>query len=193
MENNLIKQAWELAEHDIDYQNYQENMMLLEGRSGEHFKDVIMKRVKLKYANGNFSSEDMRNWTIPTSYGINKSGLYWRTTKLNEFVKDIVTSYNVHMISTDILKELALNEFEDSYTTNDDTWMDEKDKEICFSELFDDCFNYAHGIGSVLLKAVKDDEEKYSIDIMDMMRYGLHTEYWREGMIPNGSVRMTGY
>ena len=30
-------------------------------------------------------------------------------------------------------------------------------------------------------------------DIMDMMRYGLHTEYWREGMIPNGSVRMTGY
>ena len=69
MENNLIKQAWELAEHDIDYQNYQENMMLLEGRSGEHFKDVIMKRVKLKYANGNFSSEDMRNWTIPTAYG----------------------------------------------------------------------------------------------------------------------------
>ena len=33
MDNNLIKQAWELSEHDIDYQNYQENMMLLEGRS----------------------------------------------------------------------------------------------------------------------------------------------------------------
>ena len=48
--------------------------MLLEGRSGEYFKDVIMKRVKLKYANGNFDSEDLRNWTIPTSYGINKSG-----------------------------------------------------------------------------------------------------------------------
>ena len=47
MENNLIKQAWELAEHDIDYQNYQENMMLLEGRSGEHFKDVIMKGLSL--------------------------------------------------------------------------------------------------------------------------------------------------
>ena len=74
MDNNLIKQAWELAEHDIDYQNYQENEMLLHGRSGEHFKDVIMKRVKLKYANGNFDSEDLRNWTIPTSYGINKSG-----------------------------------------------------------------------------------------------------------------------
>ena len=48
MENNLIKQAWELAEHDTDYQNYQENMMLLEGRSGEYFTNVIMKRVKLK-------------------------------------------------------------------------------------------------------------------------------------------------
>ena len=86
MENNLIKQAWELAEHDIDYQNYQENMMLLEGRSGEHFKDVIMKRVKLKYANGNFSSEDMRNWTIPTAYGVGKDGLITRTTKLNRLV-----------------------------------------------------------------------------------------------------------
>ena len=54
MEKAQIKQAWELSEHDIDYQNYQENMMLLEGRSGEYFTPVIMKRVKLKYANGNF-------------------------------------------------------------------------------------------------------------------------------------------
>ena len=105
-----------------------------------------MKRVKLKYANGNFDSKDLRNWTIQTSYGINKSGLYWKTTKFNEFVKDIVTSYNVHMISTDILKELALNEFEDSYTSSDEVWIDEKDKKICFQELFDDCFNYCHGI-----------------------------------------------
>ena len=30
MENAQIKEAWELAENDIDYQNYQENMMLLE-------------------------------------------------------------------------------------------------------------------------------------------------------------------
>ena len=43
MENNLIKQAWELSEHDIDYQNYQENMMLLEGRSGELFKQKTEK------------------------------------------------------------------------------------------------------------------------------------------------------
>ena len=35
MENNLIKQAWELAEHDIDYQNYQENMILLDYRDWE--------------------------------------------------------------------------------------------------------------------------------------------------------------
>ena len=111
MENNLIKQAWELAEPDIDYQNYQENMMLLEGRSGEHFKDVIRKRVKLKYANGNFSSGDLNDWTIPTAYGVSYNekaktyGLNVTRTKLNDFVRDIVTSYNVHMISTDILKE----------------------------------------------------------------------------------------
>ena len=49
--------------------------------------------------------------------------------------------------------------------------MDEKDKEVCFSELFDDCFNYGHGIGSVLLKAVKDDEEKYSIDMITPLNY----------------------
>lgn len=171
MDNNLIKQAWELAEHDVDYQNYEENRMLLEGRSGEHFKDVIMKRVKLKYANGNFSSEDMRNWTIPTAYGLGKDGLITRTTKLNDFVRDIVTSYNVHMISTDILKELALNDLEDSYTTNDDIWMDEKDKEVCFSELFDDCFNYVHGIGGGLLKAVKEENDKYGIDFITYLNY----------------------
>ena len=49
--------------------------------------------------------------------------------------------------------------------------MDEKDKEVCFSELFDDCFNYAHGIGSVLLKAVKDDNEMYSIDMIIPLNY----------------------
>ena len=57
-------------------------MMLLEGRSGEYFTNVIMKRVKLKYANGNFDSEDLRNWTIPTAYGVGKDGLITRTTKL---------------------------------------------------------------------------------------------------------------
>ena len=56
----------------------------------------------------------------------------------------------------------------------------------CSDKFLQEIYTYVY-------KPNSDEPTDLNDDIMDMMRYGLHTEYWREGMIPNGSVRMTGY
>ena len=56
----------------------------------------------------------------------------------------------------------------------------------CSDKFLQEIYTYVY-------KPNSDEPIGLNDDIMDMMRYGLHTEYWREGMIPNGSVRMTGY
>ena len=56
----------------------------------------------------------------------------------------------------------------------------------CSDKFLQEIYTYVY-------KPNSDEPIGLNDDIMDMMRYGLHTEYRREGMIPNCSVRMTGY
>ena len=162
--NGMILSAWESAENDIDYVNFDRNKQLALDMSSKAFYDVIARRVKLSYQNCMNTHGDVNDWTIATSFRYNNVGneilgVYSSYQPLSQIISDLISGDSTHSATVNAITGLCMNGGMNwEVDEGKERWIEEYNKYNSLKATKKAMLDMTIYAGSCLLKCVQEEE-----------------------------------